>query len=212
VNPSPQLSESAHHHPNGHVHDIIYTSIDEFQIRSWLLLPRKGKVRRVVVVCHGYGGRDLTDIDIPVNETSVLFPCFRGVSRGSRPSISSDPAWNVLRDIDKPDRYIQGGCVEDLWLAVSVLTRLYPELDERIGYTGTSFGGGIGALSISFDKRIDRGHLVMPAFGNMPIWLTLPTIGSAHSVQNYQKTHRDVIKTLPVYALSSADFHGMTLQ
>ena len=102
----------------------------------------------------------------------------------------------MLHDIDKPERYILGGCVEDLWLAVSVLTKLYPELDGRIGYSGISFGGGIGALAIAFDKRIDRGHLVVPTFGNMPLWLTLPTVGSGHSVQNYRKTHPDVLETL----------------
>jgi cephalosporin-C deacetylase len=106
---------------------------------------------------------------------------------------------HVLHDIDKPERYILGGCGEDLWLAVSVLTGLYPELDGRIGYSGTSFGGGIGAQAIPFDTRIDRGHLVVPTFGNMPLWLTLPTTGSAHSVQNYQKTHSDVGKTLSLF-------------
>ena len=143
--------------------------------------------------------------DIPVKETAVLFPCFRGISRSRRAPISSDPQWHVLTDIDKPQRYILGGCVEDLWLAVSALTELYPELDGRIGYTGMSFGGGIGALALAFDKRIDRGHLTVPTFGNMPLWLTLPTLGSGHSVQNYQKTHRDVLKqTLALFDAATA--------
>jgi cephalosporin-C deacetylase len=110
----------------------------------------------------------------------------------------------VLHDIDKPDRYILGGCVADLWLAVSVLIRLYPTLEGRIGYSGASFGGGIGALAIAFDRRIDRGHLIVPTFGNMPIWLTLPTIGSGRSVQAYRKTHRDVLKTLSLFDAATA--------
>jgi cephalosporin-C deacetylase len=134
----------------------------------------------------------------------VLFPCFRGLSRSSRPPISSDPTWHVLNDIDKPENYILGGCVEDLWLAVSVLTQLYPELDRRIGYIGASFGGGIGALGIAFDQRIDRGHLTVPTFGNMPLWLTLPTVGSGHSVQNYQKTHRGVLANLRLFDAATA--------
>jgi cephalosporin-C deacetylase len=89
-------------------------------------------------------------------------------------------------------------------VAVSVLARLYPGLDGRIGYSGTSFGGGIGALAIPFDRRIDRGHLVVPTFGNMPLWLTLPTTGSAHSVQNYQKTHGDVSDTLRRFDAATA--------
>ena len=105
----------------------------------------------------------------------------------------------MLHDIDKPERYILGGCVEDLWLAVSVLIGLYPGLDGRIGYSGISFGGGIGALALAFDKRVDRGHLIVPTFANMPLWLTLPTTGSGHSVQNYLRTHGDVRQTLSLF-------------
>jgi cephalosporin-C deacetylase len=204
VNPQPQLGESGLRHPNWHVHDIVYTSTDGFRIGGWLLLPREGTVLRGLVVGHGYGGRDQPDFDIPVKETAVLFPCFRGLSRSSRPPISNNPAWHVLNDIDKPQSYILGGCVEDLWVAISVLITLYPQLDGRIGYSGISFGGGIGALAIAFDRRIDRGHLVVPTFGNMPVWLTLPTTGSAHSVQLYRKTHRDVLKTLSLFDAATA--------
>jgi cephalosporin-C deacetylase len=204
VDPRPELSESAAAHPHWHVYDIRYTSTDAFPIGGWLLLPREGAIRRGLVAGHGYGGRDQPDYDIPVTETAVLFPCFRGLSRSSRPPISSDPMWHVLHDIDKPERYILGGCVEDLWLAVSVLTGLYPELDGRIGYSGASFGGGIGALAIAFDGRIDRGHLVVPTFSNMPVWLTLPTVGSGQSVQNYQRKHRDVLKTLRLFDAATA--------
>jgi len=204
LDPRPQLSDSASSHPDWQVHDITYTSTDAFQIGGWLLLPRQGTVKRGLVVGHGYGGRDQPDFDIPVTETAVLFPCFRGLSRSSRPPISSDPAWHVLHDIDNPERYILGGCVADLWLAVSVLTTLYPALDGRIGYSGLSFGGGIGALALPFDRRIDRGHLVVPTFGNMPLWLTLPTVGSGHAVQTYRKTHADVLDTLRLFDAATA--------
>ncbi len=204
VDPQPQLGESSAGHPDWHVHDITYISTDDFRIGGWLLLPRQGKVRRGLVVGHGYGGRDQPDFDIPVEDTAVLFPCFRGLSRSRHPPISSDPAWHVLHDIDKPERYILGGCVEDLWLAVSVLTQLYPVLDGRIGYGGISFGGGIGALALPFDRRIDRGHLVVPTFANMPLWLSLPTIGSGHAVQNYRKAHPEVIETLRFFDAATA--------
>ena len=204
IDPDPHLSESASSHPDWDVHDISYTSTDEFPIGGWLLLPREGEIERGLVVGHGYGGREQPDFDIPVEGTAVLFLCFRGLSRSSRPPISSDPAWHVLNDIDNPEHYILGGCVEDLWLAVSVLTKLYPRIDGRIGYSGISFGGGIGALALPFDKRIDRGHLIVPTFGNMPVWLTLPTVGSGNSVQNYRKTHPDVLKKLRFFDAATA--------
>lgn len=204
VDPRPQLSESSSHHPSWQVYDITYSSTDGFQIGGWLLLPREGAIRRGLVVGHGYGGRDQPDFDIPVGDTVVLFPCFRGLSRSCRPPISSDPAWHVLHDIDKPERYILGGCVEDLWVGVSALIKLYPDLDGRIGYSGVSFGGGIGALALPRDRRTDRGHLVVPTFGNMPLWLSLPTTGSGHSVQNYRKAHSNVLDTLSLFDAATA--------
>jgi cephalosporin-C deacetylase len=204
VKPLPQLRESVSRHPDWLVQDITYTSTDQFLIGGWLLLPTDGKVTRGLVVGHGYGGRDQPDFTIPVKETAVLFPCFRGLSRSRRPSISTDPAWHVLNDIDEPERYILGGCVEDLWLGVSVLTQLYPEIAGRIGYSGVSFGGGIGALAIAFDRRIDRGHLMLPTFSNMPLWLSLPTTGSASAVQLYQKTHPDVLGVLRLFDSATA--------
>ena len=107
-------------------------------------------------------------------------------------------------EIDNPERYILGGCVEDLWLAVSALTALYPGLDGRIGYIGVSFGGGVGALAMAFDKRIDRGHLVVPTFGNMPLWLTLPTVGSAPFRAKLSQAHGDVLETLSLFDAATA--------
>ena len=204
VSPRPRLKPNGTRHPKWRVRDIVYTSTDSFEIGGWLLLPREETVRRGLVVGHGYGGRDGPDFTIPVEETAVLFPCFRGLSRSRRSPISTDPQWHVLHDIDKRERYILGGCVEDLWLAVSVLTELYPEVGGRIGYCGVSFGGGIGALALAFDHRIDRGHLAVPTFSKMPLWLTLPTVGSAASVQNYRKKHKDVLKTLSYYDAATA--------
>jgi cephalosporin-C deacetylase len=196
LDPRLQLGAPYGDHPRWIVHDITYTSTDGFAIGGWLLLPREGTIRRGLVVGHGYGGRDQPDLDLPVSETVVLFPCFRGLSRSRHPLMSSDPAFHVLHDIDKPERYILKGCVEDLWVAVSALTGLYPWIAGKIGYSGISFGGGLGALALPFDDRIDRGHLVVPTFGHMPLWLTLPTTGSAAAVQRYRQTHPEVVQML----------------
>lgn len=204
VHPRLRLAESQSRHPDWRVYDVAYTSTDGFEIRGWLSLPREGPIRRGLVVGHGYGGRERPDFDIPVTHTAVLFPCFRGLSRSRRPPIPGDPAGHVLVGIENRDSYILGGCVEDVWVSVTVLKQLYPGVDNRIGYSGISFGGGIGALAIPFDKRIDRGHLIVPTFANMPLWLTLPTVGSGDSVQNHRKTHPDILETLPFFDSATA--------
>ena len=202
--PGPRLSASRSSHPRWEVHDITYVSTGGLQIGGWLIAPRDGAVKRGLVVGHGYGGRDQPDFDVPVTETAVLFPCVRGISRSRNRQIPEDPARHVLYGIDRPDQYILRGCVEDLWLAVSVLVGLYPGLDGRIAYSGESFGGGLGALAIAFDPRIDRGHLVVPTFGAMSLWLSLPTTGSAASVQQYQETHPEVRETLRFFDAATA--------
>ncbi|MBB4193384.1 cephalosporin-C deacetylase [Rhizobium aethiopicum] len=204
VDPQPVLSLSKFSHPDWHVLDLVYLSTGTFKIGGWLLLPREGGVRRGLVVGHGYGGRDQPDFNLPVEETAVIFPCCRGLSLSRHPPISENPSWHVLHDIDKRDAYIIGGCVADIWLAVSTLVTLYPWLSGHIGYSGISFGGGIGAMAIAYDERIDRGHLALPSFGHQPLRLKLPSVGSAQGVQEYQAEHQNVLETLRFYDAATA--------
>ena len=196
VDPRPALRVSKIVHSKWAVFDIVYRSTDDIEIGGWLLLPRHEPVRRGLVVGHGYGGRDQPDFDFPATDAALLFPCFRGMSRSAHPPIPPDASGHVLHHIDSPDDYVIGGCVEDLWIGVSTLLALHPWLEGHIGYSGISFGGGIGALAIPYDARIDRGHLIVPTFGYRQLWLTLPTVGSADSVQAYQEEHGSVLETL----------------
>lgn len=138
VDPRPVLHRSKVSHPRWHVLDVVYTSTGGFEIGGWLLLPRTGQVRRGLVVGHGYRGRDL-----PVEETALLFPCFRGLSLSAHPPISPDPALHVLHHIDTPDDYIIGGCVDDLWIAVSRLEGHVGEHEELWGgYAASAVSSG----------------------------------------------------------------------
>ncbi len=197
--PQPRLGQSGLAHPEFEIHHLTYQSSRNFPIRGWLLVPKNGTVRRGIVVGHGYGGRAGPEFDLPVPDTAFLFPCFRGLSLSRRPPISDDPAWHILHDIDKRDRYILGGCVDDLWLAVSVLLELFPATAGHIGYMGISFGGGVGALALPWDGRVARAHLNVPTFGHHPLRLKLPTFGSAAAVQRYESRHGQAMSTLRYY-------------
>ncbi|MEQ1638442.1 MAG: acetylxylan esterase [Methylococcales bacterium] len=191
------ISEDTH---GWRVFDIRYTSTEHFPIRGWLLLPTSGVVKRGFIIGHGYGGRDAPDYDLPFKEAALLFPCFRGLSLSIQPSISADPYWHVRHNIDQKDQYILGGCVEDVWLAVSAMLSLFPHTAGHLGYLGTSFGGGIGALALTWESRIARGHLNVPSFGHHPLRLRLATVGSAHSVQQYYQHHKkSTLKILRYY-------------
>lgn len=199
-----RLTPSQQIHRRFEVMDLAYQSTDGLRIGGWALLPREGRVRRGLVIGHGYGGREAPDFDIPVDEAALLFPCVRGISRSRHPPISDNPAYHVLHDIHLRQRYILGGCVEDLWLAVSALLQLFPQTRHHIGYMGISLGGGLGALALPWDARIARGHLNVPTFGHHPLRLQLPTCGSGEAVRQYEQRVGHVMETLSYYDAASA--------
>jgi cephalosporin-C deacetylase len=207
LDPNQQLSPCGSFLPDYECYDLSYRSTDDFKIGGWVLIPKHSPVTRGVVVGHGYGGREGPDIDIPIPGAALLFPCFRGLSRSKRWPISDNPNYHVLHDIDKRDQYILGGCVEDLWLAVSALLKLFPIASGHVAYLGISFGGGIGALALPWDIRIQRAHFNVPSFGNQPLRLQLPTWGSAAAVQNYQRVHGNILATLNYYDAAVAAQH-----
>ena len=205
VLPNPRLKMLTTDIVGRQIFDIRYTSTNGFPIRGWLVLPQSGVVRRGFIIGHGYGGRDAPDFHLPFNDAALLFPCFRGLGLSHQPSISSDPFWHVRHHIDQLDNYIIGGCVEDLWLAVSALLTLFPALLGHLGYLGISFGGGIGALALACEQRFSRAHLNVATFGNQPLRLKLPTQGSANSVQQYYLNHKkQTLKVLSFYDAATA--------
>lgn len=183
VDPRPLLANERPARAGWREFDLNYSSTDAIEIGGWCLVPDSEDVERVFVIMHGYGGRDGPDYHLPFKNAALFFPCARGISRSANKSISSDPVWHVLHDIQDPDKYVHGGCVEDVWLGVSAALNLFPEAEGRVGLLGVSFGGGIGAMALAFDQRISRAHFNVPSFGNNLLRLTLPTTGSGASVQ-----------------------------
>lgn len=198
---SPRIEITEHDRPvhGFNVADVAYESTRGATIHGWLLTPENGEVKRGMVVTHGYGGRDGPDFDIPVEEAALFFPCFRGLACSVQAPYSSDPAHHVLHDIDSRDKYILGGCVDDIWLAVTVLHNLFPTVRDHTGYCGISLGGGIGAIALPWDKRIQKAHFNVPTFGHQQLRLELETLGSGAAVQQYAKTHKSVTKLLQYY-------------
>jgi len=208
IAPIPQTRKITKNKLGWDVYEISYQSTDDFIIRGWLLLPSSGIIKRGFIIGHGYGGRDGPDFHLPFKDSALLFPCFRGLGLSARPPISSDPYWHVRHNIDKVDRYILGGCVEDVWLSVSALLQLVPELLGHLGFLGISFSGGIGALALACERRIARAHLNVPTFGNYPLRLRLTSNGSAQSIQKYYLDHKkQTLKVLQYYDAALAAKH-----
>jgi cephalosporin-C deacetylase len=207
IDPAPQVRASAARRPGFRVLELEYRSTDGFPIRGWLLLPAAAPPRLGLILGHGYGGIEAPDFALPRADAAYLIPCFRGLCRSARPPIATEPHWHVLHDLDKPERYILRGCVEDLWTATTALLMLCPWLAGRVGYLGISFGGGIGALALPWEPRIARGHLNVPTFGHHPLRQSLPCIGSAEAVQRFVAAHPEAAETLSFYDAAVAARH-----
>ncbi|MEM1442707.1 MAG: acetylxylan esterase [Verrucomicrobiota bacterium] len=199
MKPCPAIRDTGIDQKDWQVFDMEYMSTDDVRIRGWLLLPRKGPVRRGFIVGHGYGGRDEPDFHLPFPDAAILFPCARGISRSHSSHFSAVPSWHVLHNIQDPERYIFRGCAEDLWLGVTALLRLFPHLEGHLGYLGISFGGGVGALALAWEDRIARAHVNVPSFGHQVLRLKLPSQGSAASLQAFSRKHPGVAEKNLVY-------------
>ena len=203
VDPAPRLS-APRRIGDHEVFDCFYRSTDDVEIGGWFVRPAAGPATRGLVVGHGYGGREAPDLDMLFPETAVLFPCLRGISRSARPDLPSDPARHVLHRIEDRDRWLIGGCVDDAWLAVSALLALAPGAAGRIGWSGLSFGGGIGALMLPWEDRVGRAELRLPTFGHHALRLTLPMTGSGAAIAAFEARHGGVMDTLRWYDAASA--------
>jgi len=170
--------------PGSEVYDVEFTSAGGVRLGGWLVLPADGHVERGLVVGHGYGGRQEPDPRPLADHAAVLFPCARGLpARGLVEGIPDVAERHVLHGIGDRDGYVHGGCAADVWCAVSALCEMVPQARARIDYVGASFGGGIGALAVPWDDRIDAACLVVPSFGDHPLRVTLPCTGSGEAVR-----------------------------
>ncbi|MGC1478874.1 MAG: acetylxylan esterase [Chthoniobacterales bacterium] len=207
VKPRVRLKDTGEDRDGWRVWEVVYSSTKRTEIRGWALIPLKEAPRRGFVVGHGYGGRDWPDFHLPMKDAAYLFPCSRGLGKSRHPRVSGDAAWHVLHNIHDRDRYVIGGCVDDVWIGVSALERISPGVVGHVGYLGISFGGGIGAMAVPWDDRIKRAHYCVPTFGNQPLRAKLGSVGSAASVQAFLKRHPEAMSTLGYYdAAISAKF------
>jgi cephalosporin-C deacetylase len=175
---------------------IMYTGIDGMQVGAWLAIP-KGDIIRGRICGHGYGGREALECkDLPEG-FAVIAPVARGFHISANENLPLNEGHkHVLVGIDHIETYIHRKVVQDMWIAHSILLAELPQLEGQVDYEGGSFGGGMGAICVAWDKRIQSAHLHVPSHGNYPLRLTLPCVGSQNAVTTYYHSHPGVLRTL----------------
>ncbi len=165
------------------VREIEFDSLGGFRVGGWISLPRHGRIKRGVVMGHGYGGREAPDVFAESTEVAVIYPCGRGFHRSAHSDWPGDSGRHVLKGIESKETYSHGFCAADLWAAGSALSEVCPEVADNLVYWGGSFGGGMGAMAVPWDSRIKAAFFSVPSFGNHPLRVTLPCVGSGEAVR-----------------------------
>ncbi|MDQ0614478.1 cephalosporin-C deacetylase [Microbacterium sp. W4I4] len=184
---------------------VRFTSVDGVRLGGWLTLPH-GEITSAVIVAHGYGGRSALDPRWAPSGAAVLYPVARGMAELSLtdgiPSFSKE---HVLHGIGSRETYVHGGCAADVWCAVSALQEvLETPLGAsrgglRLGFFGPSFGGGIGAMAVPWDERIDAASLYVPSFGAHADRLGVSCVGSGAAVAEWVAEHPDAWSVLDYF-------------
>ncbi len=187
--------------------EIEFDSLDGFRVGGWLTLPADGDIRRGLVAGHGYGGRNEPDYGHPYRHTAALWVCGRGFDRSARADLPSQGAFHVLHGIESRDTYLHGKCIADFWAGTSALRELVPG-DYPIDYAGSSFGGGLGAMALPWEKRFSRAFLDVPSFGNHPLRLTMQCNGSGEAVRRYHERHPEVVDVLQYFDSATASTYN----
>ncbi|WP_269522753.1 acetylxylan esterase [Coraliomargarita parva] len=194
--------------PDYKLFEIEYDSWGNVRAGGWLTVPVDGKLSNAVVVGHGYGGREAPDFGQPVESAACIYPCARGFHRSAHPDYPGEGHQHVMLGLEDRATYSHLGSVVDYWLAASAVLELYPQLSDRLFYSGGSFGGGIGALMLAWDKRFKKAYLNIPSFGNHPLRVQLPCVGSGQAIQeHYHAGNQDILKVLQYFDAATAAQH-----
>ena len=161
---------------------VDYASWEGQRIGGWLVEPQYGEIQRFAVVGHGYSHPFSPSGPFYAGEVT-LYLCSRGFGRSRSERIPGDYVKHVVHGIESRETYVHLGCTADVWASVSALLALFPTAAGRISYRGSSFGGGIGALAAPWEERVKAWALDIPSFGNQPLRLQLPCLGSGEAVR-----------------------------
>jgi cephalosporin-C deacetylase len=186
---------------------LRYTGFGGFRLGAWLVEPTaatqstsstSSKPLRYIVNGHGYYNRPFDDIHYD-SDAITLFMAFRGLGLSRGGCVSDQTMLHVLSGIDSRDTYIHRGCCCDVWTAAGVMLHLFPQARNRLEYHGQSFGGGIGMMALPWDARYVFADIDIPSFGNHPLRVTLPSVGSGEAVRRKYQRHPEILDVLAFY-------------
>ena len=134
---------------------------------------------------------------------TVCFAHIRGLGASQCKDIPWEPAKHVVHGIGSKESYILRGAIADQWMALRVLTDIFPDCADNIHYYGGSMGGGMGALLLPWDARFKSGFLSVPTFGS-EIRFEYESVGSGEACRKYIAEHPEAREVLRYFDASVA--------
>lgn len=191
--------------PTHRVTEIRFESSADEPAAAFVMEPHATTaVRRGLVVGHGYGGRTGPDADRVPADTVAVFPCAPGTNAEAPSRFPALPAEHVLAGIAHRDTYSLRFAAADIWRAATVLLDMSAPAADALDFSGSSFGGGIGAMALPWDTRFRRATLDVPSFGAHEIRLTRRCTGSGEAVRRHLRTHPEARATLDYHDAATA--------
>lgn len=185
--------------PGVKCYELRYKSLDGLDVGAWLTRPENSKGG--IVVGHGYGGCPAPSL---VKDFTVIMPCSRGFSLSNNIDIPWLSNAHIVHEIESKETYVLKGAVADIWHAASVLLELFPDTQENLNYSGGSYGGALGALSMAWEKRVKACYLNVPALGNFPSFFNFKCAGTGNVLQAYHQEHPEVSEVLAYFDAATA--------
>lgn len=185
--------------PDVKCYELRYKSLDGLDVGAWLTRPENSKGG--IVVGHGYGGCPAPSL---IKDFTVIMPCSRGFSLSNNIDIPWLPDAHIVHGIESKETYVFKGAVADIWHATSVLLELFPDTQKNLNYSGGSYSGGLGALSMAWEKRVKACYLNVPAFGHFSSFFNFKCAGSGNILQAYHQEHPEVSEVLAYFDAATA--------
>lgn len=172
---------------------------DNLEIVLWILRPENPK--GAILIGQGYGNPSVPPD--PDEDFTLCMPCVRGLGRSQCKEIPWLTAQHVLYGIRSRETYILRGVISDLWLAASVMIDMFPDAAANLNYSGSSMGGGMGALMLPWDARFKAAFLHVPTFGSK-IRFEYPSTGSGEACRQYVQQHPEALDVLAYFDASAS--------
>ncbi|OGV52982.1 MAG: hypothetical protein A2X49_10905 [Lentisphaerae bacterium GWF2_52_8] len=183
--------------------ELFFDSWEGVRIGAWIARPLAGS-KGGIVLGHGYGTHIFGDMSWAEKGFTCISLCIRGFSLSAHETIPWSVKSHVLHRIESRDQYVLRGAVADIWRAASAMLELYPDTSANLCYCGSSFGGGLGALSIPWDPRFRAAYWDVPTFGHHSLRMKFKSHGSGEAVRLYAQEHPEVSEVLRYYDAASS--------